>query len=80
MNANERQLKPISLPDSRPPVLETVDKLESNAVTPAKAGVQRRMNVEKAGVPPLDPGFRRDDVRTETRSSRKSTVPLTREP
>jgi len=32
------------------------------------------MNVEKAGVPPLDPGFRRDDVQTETRSSRKSTV------
>jgi len=41
---------------------ETVDKLEWNAVTPAKAGGQRRTNVEDAGVPPLDPGLRRDDT------------------
>jgi len=41
---------------------ETVDKREVNAVTPAKAGVQRRTNLENSGVPPLDPGFRRDDM------------------
>jgi len=53
---------------------ETVDKLEWNPVTPAKAGVQRRMRVQNAGVPALDPGFRRGDVQTETRCQRKSTA------
>jgi len=30
--------------------------------------------VENSGIPPLDPGFRRDDGQTEARSSRKSTA------
>jgi len=62
------------IPHPNPLPEDTVDKFEWNAVTPAKAGVQRRMNVEDAGIPPLDPGFRRDDVQTYTRSQRESTV------
>jgi len=62
-------------PPTTPLAEEAVDKLEVNAVIPAKAGVQRRTNVENTGVPPLDPGFRRDDVQTDTRSQRKATVP-----
>jgi len=54
---------------------ENVDELEWNDVTPAKAGVQRQGIIETAVIPPLDPGFRRDSVQQETRSSRISTVP-----
>ncbi len=56
------------------PSEETVVEFAWNNVTPAKAGVHGQMELGNAGIPPLDPGFRRDDEQTETRVQRGSTV------